>query len=303
MSQAGGQTDADDLILFADLMQAGGFSALSRQRDLPKSTISRRIAGLENRLGQRLLTRTTRRLVLTDFGQRLLEHARGLQEQWAAAHALVQHEQIKPQGLLRVSLPPDLAQLDLASLLIQYAARYPDVRVELDLSPRRVDILAERFDLAVRIARQLPDDSTLVARQLCDMSIHLYASAAYLRQFGHPEHPQALMSHACLRLIDNTGESRAWRLQSEAGYWEGLPSGPMSSNSPALQRELAVNGMGIVALADVLVTHEVAQGRLQCVLPQWSLPKLTVWCVTPGRRLLPAKTQAMVSLLQAAIEG
>ncbi len=303
MSQISGQTDADDLIMFAELVQAGGFSALSRQRDLPKSTISRRIAALENRLGQRLLTRTTRRLVLTDFGQRLLEHARGLQEQWAAAHALVQHEQIRPQGLLRVSLPPDLAQLDLASLLIQYAARYPEVRVELDLSARRVDILAERFDLAVRIARQLPDDSTLVARQLCDMSIHLYASAAYLRQFGHPDHPQALMSHACLRLIDNTGESRAWRLQSEAGHWEGLPSGPMSSNSPALQRELAVNGMGIVALADVLVTHEVAQGRLQRVLPQWSLPKLTVWCVTPGRRLLPAKTQAMVSLLQAAIEG
>lgn len=295
-------SDADDLILFAQLVEAGGFAALARVGELPKSTISRRIAALEARLGQRLLTRTTRRLVVTEFGERLLEHARRLQEEWLAANALAQYEQVKPQGLLRVSLPPDLAQLDLASMLIQYTARYPDVRVELDLSARRVDLPAERFDLAVRIAGQLPDDSTLVARKLCDMSVHLYASAAYLRQFGFPSEPSDLMSHACLRLISSGGESLAWRLQSANATWEGLPSGPLSSNSPALQRQLAVHGMGIVALADVLVTQEVAQGRLQQVLPDWSLPKLAVWCVTPGRRLLPAKTRAFMALLQEAMD-
>ena len=303
MNQANVQTDADDLILFAQLIESGSFTALSRQRALPKSTISRRIASLETRLGQRLLTRTTRRLILTDFGQRLLEHARRLEDEWASANALVQHEQAKPQGLLRVSLPPDLAQLDLASLLIQYAAQYPQVRVELDLSAKRVDLLAERFDLAVRIAGQLPDDNTLVARKLCDMSVHLYASGAYLRQFGQPAHPEALMSHACLRLIDNSGASQAWRLQSDTDYWEGRPTGPLSSNSPSLQRELAVNGMGIVALADVLVTQAVANGLLQPVLAQWSLPRASVWCITPGRRLLPAKTRAMVQLLQAAMQA
>lgn len=293
--------DANDLILFADLVGAGGFTALSRQLGLPKSTISRRIAALETRLGQRLLTRTTRKLVVTDFGERMLEHARRLQDEWRAAMALAQHEQVRPQGLLRVSLPPDLAQLDLSSMLIQFAARYPDVRVELDLSARRVDLLAERFDLAVRIAGQLPDDATLVARKLCDMNVHLYASGAYLRQFGRPEHPAELLSHTCLRLISSSGESIAWRLEGDQTSWEGLPSGPMSSNSPSLQRQLAVNGMGIVALADVLVSQEVAQGRLELVLPSWSLPKLAVWCVTPGRRLLPSRTRAFMELLQATM--
>ena len=297
-------SDADDLILFAELVQAGGFTALSRQLDLPKSTISRRITALESRLGQRLLTRTTRRVVVTDFGQRMLDHAKRLQEDWQEAVAMAQHEQDRPQGLLRVSLPPDLSQIDLGSMLIQYSARYPDVRVELDLSARRVDLLAERFDLAVRIAGQLPDDSTLVARKLCDMPVHLYASAAYLRQFGNPEEPADLLKHACLRLISSSGESVPWRLthdQQQQQHWQGLPVGPLSSNSPALQRELAVNGMGIVALADALVTSEVAQGRLEPVLPHWSLPTLTVWCVTPGRRLLPAKTRAFMDLLQSIL--
>ena len=296
-------TDANDLILFAELVHAGGFTALSKQVDLPKSTISRRIAALETRLGQRLLTRTTRRLMVTDFGERMLEHARRLQEEWQAAMALAQHEQVKPQGLLRVSLPPDLAQLELGSMLIQFASRYPEVQVELDLSARRVDLLAERFDLAVRIAGRLPDDATLVARKLCDMSVHLYASSAYLRQFGRPTHPDQLLSHVCLRLISSSGESVAWHLQGEQGSWHGLPSGPMSSNSPSLQRQLAVNGMGIVALADVLVTQEVAQGCLERVLPDWSLPTLTVWCVTPGRRLLPTRTRAFMELLQATMSS
>lgn len=294
-------TEADDLILFCALVDAGGFTALSRQLDLPKSTISRRISALENRLGQRLLTRTTRRLVVTGFGERMLEHARRLQDEWRTAMSLAQQEQVTPQGLLRVSLPPDLAQLELSSMLIQFAARYRDVRVELDLSARRVDLLAERFDLAVRIAGQLPDDATLVARKLCDMPVHLYASGAYLRQFGRPETPGELLSHACLRLISSSGESLAWRLQGKQGVWEGMPSGPLSSNSPSLQRQLAVNGMGIVALADALVTQEVAQGMLEKVLPEWSLPRQSVWCVTPGRRLLPARTRAFMDMLQATM--
>lgn len=278
---------------------------MASQLQLPKSTVSRRIQTLETQLGQRLMTRTTRKLLLTEFGERMLEHARRLQDESQAAWDLAQNEQVLPRGVLRVSLPPDLAQLDLSSLLIQFAARFPDVRVELDLSARRVDIVAERIDLAVRIASQLPDDTMLVARKLCDMPVHLYASPAYIRQFGEPQKPEDLMSHACLRLISSAGESVAWRLQHESGKqqdkWEGLPRGPLSSNSPALQRQLAVNGMGVVALADALVAREVLEGRLMRVLPSWSLPTLAIWCVTLGRRLLPAKTKAFIEILQNAV--
>ena len=302
MNKTMADASADDLILFAELMDAGGFSAVSERLAIPKSTVSRRIQTLETQLGQRLITRTTRRLRITDFGERVLEHARRLQDEWQSARELAQHELTSPRGMLRVSLPPDLAQLDLSSLLIQYAARYPDVRVELDLSARRVDILAERFDLAVRIGTQLPDDATLVARKLCDMPVHLYASPAYLRQFGVPTQPAELLSHACLRLIASTGEVLPWKLRSHARYWEGLPIGPLSSNSPALQRQLAVHGMGIVALADALVVNEVTAGRLEQVLPEWELPTLSIWCVTPGRRLLPSRTSAFMSLLQKAMD-
>lgn len=292
---------ADDLALFAHLIDAGSFSLAAERVGIPKSTLSRRLSALENRLGQRLITRSTRRLQITDFGERMLEHARRLVDEVSAAAALAQHEQVQPQGLLKVSIPPDLTQVDLSTLLIQYATRYPLVRVELDMSPRRVDLLAERYDLVVRIAGHLPDDTTLVATKLCDMGIHLYASPAYLRRFGAPEEPNDLTTHSCLPLISSRGEAVPWQLHGPSGSWEALLPGRLSSNSPATQRALAASGMGVVALPDVLARDYVAQGRLSRVLPQWSLPSMTVWCVTPGRRLLPLRTRAFMELLRQSM--
>ena len=293
---------ADDLALFAHLIDAGSFSAAAERVGIPKSTLSRRLSALENRLGQRLVTRSTRRLQITDFGERMLEHARRVVDELSAAAALAQHEQVQPQGLLKVSMPPDLTQVDLATILIQYATRHPLVRVELDLSPRRVDLLAERYDLVVRIADHLPDDSHLVATKLCDMGIHLYASPAYLRRFGEPAQPSDLMTHSCLPLISSRGDAVPWPLQGPAGAWEALPPGRLSSNSPSTQRALAASGMGVVALPDVLVRDHLAQGQLVRVLPEWSLPSMTVWCVTPGRRLLPLRTRAFMELLRESIQ-
>jgi DNA-binding transcriptional LysR family regulator len=293
--------DADDLILFAQVIEAGSFSEAALRVDVPKSTLSRRLSALETRLGQRLINRTTRRLTITEFGQRMLEHAQRLHEEVQIAVALAHQEQAQPQGLLRVSLPPDLAQIDLTSMLIAYAAQYPLVRIELDLSPRRVDLVAERFDVAIRIADRLPDDTTLVARKLGDMAVHLYASPAYLKQFGKPQRPEDLLSHACLRLISASGEALPWRLSRSDQHWSGLPTGPVSSNSPSMQRTLATHGMGIVALAEPLVLAQLAGGQLQRVLPAWALPSVTVWCVTPGRRLLPARTTAFIDMLKAAM--
>lgn len=293
---------ADDLVLFAHLIDAGSFSSAAERVGIPKSTLSRRLSALENRLGQRLITRSTRRLQITDFGERMLEHARRLVDEVSAAAALAQHEQVQPQGLLKVSIAPDLTQVDLATLLIQYATRYPLVRVELDLSPRRVDLLAERYDLVVRIANHLPDDSTLVATKLCDMGVHLYASPAYLLRFGAPKEPNDLMIHSCLPLISSRGEAAPWQLQGPDGTWEALAPGRLSSNSPTTQRALAASGMGVVALPDVLARDYLTQGQLSRVLPRWSLPSMTVWCVTPGRRLLPLRTRAFMDLLRQTMD-
>ena len=294
---------ADDLILFAAVIDAGSFAKAADRMDLPKSTLSRRISSLESHLGQRLVMRTTRRLTLTEFGERVLEHARRLQEESSAVLALAAHEQDQPRGLLRVALPPDFIDLDLTSLILQYTSRYPEVRLELDLSPRRVDLVAERFDVAIRAAEKLPDDNTLVARKLMDMPIQLYASPAYLSRYGMPVHPDALKDHVCLPLISSNGETQPWVLHRGSERWQGSPKGVVSSNSPGLQRELVINGMGIAALADPFIRSAVMQGLMRCVLPQWQLPKMTLWSVTPGRKLLPSRTVAFLSLLQERLAG
>jgi DNA-binding transcriptional LysR family regulator len=211
------------------------------------------------------------------------------------------HRQGVPRGVLRVSMPPDFVELDLTPFLLQFAASYPEVRLELDLSPRRVDLLAERFDLAVRVASRLPDDSTLVARKLCELENGLYASPAYLARYGIPEKPQDLLEHIGLRLIGGNGDALPWRLSRGAEQWEGMPDGPLAANSPRLQRDLARHGMGIVGIDDRFAQNWVEQGLLERVLPEWALPAVTIWCVTPGRRLLPARTTAFIDMLRVAL--
>lgn len=295
--------DANDLILFAHVMECGSFSRAAERTGLPKSTISRRIGGLETRLGERLVVRSTRRLAITAFGEQILDHARRLLEETEAASALAQHRQGVPRGVLRASLPPDFGELDLAPLLIQFAASYPEVRLELDLSPRRVDLLAERFDLAVRAASRLPDDTTLVARRLCQLENLLYASPAYLERYGTPETPSDLLRHVCLRLLGSTSaEPIPWQLSNGSEQWEGMPDGPLAANSVSLQRELAAHGMGITAIAERFAQKWVDRGLLKRVLPDWQLPSVTIWCVTPGRRLLPARTLAFIDMLRALFD-
>ncbi|RIX46206.1 MAG: LysR family transcriptional regulator [Rhodocyclales bacterium GT-UBC] len=293
--------DANDLILFARIIDAGSFSRAAEQTGLPKSTLSRRITQLEARLGERLLTRSTRRLAITEFGERILEHARRLLEETEAATAMALHRQGKPRGTLRVAMPPDFVELDLTQFLLQFAAAYPEVSLELDLSPRRVDLLAERFDLAIRAAAQLPDDATLVARQLFRQSAQLYASPAYLARYGTPAAPAELLQHVCLRLISGNGETLPWKLTRGNETWEGLPSGPLAANSLGLQRNLAAHGMGIVALSEIFAREWVAKGLLLPVLPDWQLPAVTIWCVTPGRRLQPARTTVFIDMLRKVL--
>ena len=290
--------DANDLILFAQVIDTGSLSRAAERCGLPKSTLSRRLSQLEERLGERLLTRSTRRLALTEFGELMLDHARRLLEDMESASAFAQHRQGVPRGLLRVSMPPDFVELDLAPFLLEFVGRYPEVRVELDLSPRRVDLLAERFDIAVRVANRLPDDATLIARQLCEFRNGLFASPAYLERYGRPLHPAELPLHVGLPLIGGNGDSVPWRLTRGDEHWEGLPPGALSANSLGLQRELAAHGMGIVGLAERFAEKWVAQGLLERLLPDWQLPSVTVWCITPGRRLLPTRTLAFIELLR-----
>ncbi|MDB5800714.1 MAG: transcriptional regulator, LysR family [Rhodocyclales bacterium] len=296
------ELDANDLMLFAHVAEAGSFSRAAEQVGLPKSTVSRRIAALETRLGERLLARSTRRLALTEFGHGIFEHARRLQEETEAALAFAQHRQVTPRGRLRVSMPPGFSdKLILSTFFLQFCSDYPEVRLELDLSPRRVDLLSEQFDLAIRIAPSLPDDATLIARRLADMPNALYASPAYLNRYGRPQAPDDLLKHTGLHLIGSNGEAAPWRLQREGEIWEGLPDGPLASNAVELIMQMTAHGLGISLFTERFAQPAVEAAYLERVLPEWAGPPVTVWAVMPGRKLMPTRTRVFLDALIAAL--
>jgi DNA-binding transcriptional LysR family regulator len=294
--------DANDLALFAHIADAGGFARGAARAGLPKSTVSRRIASLETRLGERLFLRSTRKLTLTEFGAGLLDHARRMVEEVEAAQAFALYRQGSPSGRLRVSMPGDFAMLLLPGMLAEFSRRHPKVELELDLSPRRVDLVGEGFDLAIRMG-DLPDDATLVARRLCFVSNGLFAAPAYLAGRTAPVHPDDLKDHACLGVLGRDGLALPWELSHDGQVWRQRPPVRVMANSMGALVGLAEAGAGAAILAEPFVLPALARGDLVRLLPDWSCPVVTAWAVVPGRRLLPAKTRAFLDMLTEALAG
>ncbi len=293
------QLDPNDLLIFARVADAGSFSAAAEQLGLRKSTVSRRISLLEERLGERLMWRTTRRLTLTDFGEAMLEHGRALSAEVEAAQTLAESRQAEPRGRLRLSVPSDFANLMLSDLLAAFCDLHPAVSLEIDLSARRVDLLAEHIDVAIRFGT-LPDDALLAARRLGVFTWGLYAAPGYLAAQGEPASPEALGSHQRLQLLSER-EHTPWLLSAGERSWQDSFGSRISANSPELLLRLAGAGAGIAALPDRFAVGRVARGELRRVLPDWSLPSAVVWAVFPGRRLMPAKTRAFLEMLQTVL--
>lgn len=294
--------EPNDLMLFARVVDEGSFSRAADKVGLPKSTVSRRVAQLESQLGERLLLRTTRKLTVTDFGHSVLEHAHQVTAEVEAAALLAQHRQIEPSGRLRVSMPADFAHIVLGSLLADFIRQYPSISVEFDLTPRRVDLIGENFDLALRMG-DLTDDATLAARRLATFSVGLYASPGYIERRGMPSEPEALMEHDGLRLLKRSGDPAAWVLTRGKARWEGVAPGRATANSPELLIRLARAGAGIAAVNDHLAVQYVRTGELVPVLEDWDLPEVNAWVVFPGRRLMPARTRVFLDALEAEFTG
>ncbi|MFT5645025.1 MAG: DNA-binding transcriptional LysR family regulator [Janthinobacterium sp.] len=293
------ELDPSDLLLFARVVEYGSFSRAAERVGLPKSTLSRRIALLETRLGERLLQRTTRKLALTEFGASLLDHAQKVVEEVEAATALVQHRQLEPSGLLRISLPGDFANFAMGKVFSTFMQRYPAITLELDLSPRRVDLLAENFDLAIRMG-DMPDDATLVARRVAITTLALYASPGYTTLRGLPEHPDDLAQHDLL-CLPRKGSPAPWVLTRGKVRWERPLRARLLANSPELLVRMAAAGAGIAISSDQFALSHLERGELVRILPEWHLPASAGWAVFPGRRLMPAKTRAFLDLMEAMI--
>lgn len=304
MEQSGAEhrVDPNDLLIFARVAELGSFSRAAERLGLPKSTVSRRLVALEQRMGERLLLRTTRRQTVTEFGLQLLEHARQVVAEMDAVSVLREQRQATPSGRLRVSMPSDFANLVLVDSLAAFMALHPAISLELDLSPRRVDLLGEGFDVAIRMG-DLPDDALLVASKLAVFSHGLYASPDYLAEHGDPQTPDDLARHAAVRLLRGNGEPAGWTLVQGEQRWTGVPAGRASANSPEMLIRLARAGAGIAAVPDHFAVADVRVGALRRVLPGWTLPTSTAWAVYPGRKLMPAKTRAFVDMLHMALGG
>ncbi len=303
--------EPNDLALFAHVADAGSFTRAAERLGLPKSTLSRRLSALEARLGERLILRTTRRLTVTEFGAAVLAHARQVVAEVDGALALAQHRQAEPSGLLRVSLPGDLAILALSDAIEAFVRRHPAVTLELDLSPRRVDLIAENFDLALRMGA-LPEDSQLAARRLAWFSGGLFAAPAWVARHGMPDHPDELLAPARevrgLLIPGQLGEARPWRLQRRgapgddaSASWQGLPSQRLLANSPPLLLAMARAGLGVALAADFYAAPAVQRGELVRVLPDWRSAPVEAWAVFPERRLMPAKTRAFIEAMAEAL--
>lgn len=295
---------ADDLLTFARVADSGSFSRAAQRLQLPKSTVPRRVAALERQLGERLLLRTTRKLKLTDLGQAVLQHARAMADEVDATRALAQQRQTEPSGRLRVSMTNDIAESLLAPMLAQFTEQHPQVLLELDLTSRRVDLVGEGFDLALRWGT-LPADSSLVVRRICTLRAGLYAAPAYLARNGEPQAPNDLLALHALHIPGRDGPPAPWLLQRGVGdaveHWQGLAEPRALANSPALLLQMAAAGLGVAAAAEWQAATHVQRGHLQRILPDWCSPSVPGWLVLPGRRLMPAKTRVFVDALERAL--
>ena len=295
------EISADDYMLFATIAEQQSMVRAAEYLCMPKATVSRRLNNLEAALGQRLLIRTTRRLTLTDFGQEFLDHCRRVAEEVASARDFVRSQESRPHGRLRVSMPSEYARQSFSRAIATFIEAYPEIQLDLDLSSRRVDVVGERYDLAIRMG-QLQDDATLIARKIDEQHFALYASPIYLALHPAPRHPDDLALHASIRLLSDRGTAIPWRLVSEDEEWEGIPPGRLTLNSLDMIVQLLLDGAGIAALPCRFAADAQASGKLVRVLPSWSGPAVPAWALMPMRRYLPVKTRTFLAHLEQFME-
>lgn len=281
--------DLNDLYYFSQVVEQGGFSAASRVLNIPKSRLSRRISQLEENLGVRLLQRTTRRLRLTSAGERYVRYCKDVSASARAAEEAMRQLQAEPAGPVIISCPVSIAQQMLAPLLPEFLDAWPAISVQLLATNRRVDLIREGVDLALRVRTKLDTDAELVVRRLGTASSCMVASPAYLQRCGTPDTPQELNAHTLLSFNDPQTDV-SWTLLNSQGEEQQITVQPqLSSNDFLVLTEAAVQGRGIALLPSVATQEEQRRGQLVQVLPQWRSPEGIVHCIYPSRRgMIPA---------------
>jgi DNA-binding transcriptional LysR family regulator len=290
------QTDLNAVGCFAKVVELESFRAAAAALGIPKSTLSRKVAELEDSLGARLLERTTRRLRLTDAGRAYHQRIGPALDALHEAERAIEEHNAKPAGRLKLTMSMEGGQSLLGPVLAEYAALYPDVQLQVELMDRRVDLVEEGFDVAIR-AGALPD-SSLIARRLGPPgSLRVYASPSYLERRGVPRHPRELVDHACMVM---TGQSspRTWAFQHRGKPLSVTVRSQVEINSFALLAELVSAGHGIARLPDYLAEGSADPPGLRSILDSFAPAPMPWHAVYPSSRNLSPKVRALVELLE-----
>ncbi|XXF78257.1 LysR family transcriptional regulator [Myxococcaceae bacterium GXIMD 01537] len=291
------RADLNELIVFTRVVQAGGFTAAAARLGMPKSTVSRKVSELEARVGARLLQRTTRKLGLTDVGRAYYEHTARIVAELEEAERAITELQSTPRGKLRVTVPLTFGML--GPVMAELLARCPELQVELLCTDRRVDLVEERFDLAIRAGPLA--DSTLVGRKLGMLRRLLVAAPAYLQRREMPRAPADLRKHECI-VFGASAEGNAWKLGNGTRTVEVAAPTRLVVNDYGMLREVARSGVGVALLPDYLCAEDLKAGRLRRVLEGWTAPEVPIHAVYPSARHLSPKVIALLELLRERLQ-
>ncbi len=285
---------------FVSVAAKGSLTAAAQAEGVAPAVIGRRLDALEERLGVKLLVRTTRKLTLTFEGSAFLEDCQRIVHDLQNAEASVSAGGVKASGHLRVSAPAGFGRKHVAPLVPDFAAAHPDVSVTLDLSDRMVDLVNEGFDCAVRLG-ELPD-SSLVSLRLGENRRVCVAAPAYLAREGTPTTLAALARHHCLALAANANQQRGWTFQEDGRVVSIRVSGPMECSDGAVLREWCLAGHGLAWRSWWEVGADIAAGRLVTVLDEFAAPPIGIHAVFPQRRHLPLRVRLFLDFLKHTYE-
>src|SRR5580700_460191 len=282
--------DLEGLAIFAKVAECRSFAEAAAELRLSKATVSKAISRIKSRLGARLIIRTARRFELTDAGQQLVGRAAHILAEGEAAEDVTQARARAPRGVVRLAAPMSFGTLQVAPLLPDFLAAFPEISIDLHLSDAMTEMIGEGFDAAIRIAVQ--PGASLVAQRLCEMPRYLVASRAYLDKHGRPKHPLELSKHRCIGYGYATN-TEVWRFTKGAKSAGVRPSGPLRVNNGDAMMPALIAGTGLGILPAFFLREALESDRLERLLPDWSVPLGAVYWVTPPEGPVPKRVEVL----------
>lgn len=283
---------------FVAVTEAGSFTKAAGKLGVTKSAVSRRISDLEEELGVQLLQRSTRRLSLTEAGERYLVHARRALHEAEHAQDAASELQRLPRGRLRLNAPMSFGRLHVAPAIPDFLARYPDIQIDMTMEDRAVDLVEGGYDLAIRVGTLA--DSSMVARKLTTSRNVICASPAYVAAHGAPATPEALRDHDCLLYSYYSGANE-WTFIRDGRPESVRVTGSYRVNNSEALREAVLQGAGIARIPTFIVGPDIAEGRLQRPLSEYHMPSQDIYAIWPERQYMPAKVRLFIDFLRERI--